>query len=164
MAYPTAISCGCLMGAGGVSHLHAAEWSVQPIFTMSTDYDSDRNLQPGTQGSEEAVLYGDLKLQRALESTQIVLEPKFDLRRYSDSIWGPGNDRSLNAGLVWTGERLKLTLTGFIANQTTLSTEVLESGVINGDTRRRTEQANGEWDWSENERRPRITRAQVGQL
>ena len=153
MAYPTAISCGCLMGAGGVSHLHAAEWSVQPIFTMSTDYDSDRNLQPGTQGSEEAVLYGDLKLQRALESTQIVLEPKFDLRRYSDSIWGPGNDRSLNAGLVWTGERLKLTLTGFIANQTTLSTEVLESGVINGDTRRRTEQANGEWDWSENERR-----------
>jgi hypothetical protein len=126
---------------------------VQPIFTVATDYDSDRNLEPGTKGSEQAVLYGDLKLQRALENTQIVLEPKFDLRRYSDSIWGPGNDRSLNAGLVWTGERLKVTLTGFIANQTTLSTEVFESGVINGNTRRRTEQANGEWDWSENERR-----------
>ena len=153
MAYPTAIGCGCLLGAGGVSHLHAAEWSVQPIFTVATDYDSDRNLQPGTQGSEEAVLYGDLKLQRALENTQIVLEPRFDLRRYSDSIWGPGNDRSLNAALVWSSERLKVSLAGFIANQTTLSTEVFESGVINGDTRRRTEQANGEWDWSHNERR-----------
>lgn len=126
---------------------------MQPIFTMATDYDSNRNLEPGTAGSEEAVLYGDLKLQRALESTQIIVEPKFDLRRYSDSIWGPGNDRSLNAAFVWTGERVKLTLTGFIANQTTLSTEVFESGVINGDTRRRTEQANGEWDWSQNERR-----------
>src|SRR6266702_987 len=104
MAYPTAIGCGCLLGAGGVSYLHAAEWSVQPIFTMATDYDSDRNLEPGTQGSEEAVLYGDLKLQRALENTQIILEPKFGLRRYSDSIWGPGNDRIPNAALVWTGE------------------------------------------------------------
>jgi hypothetical protein len=162
MAYPTAISCGCLLGAGGVSHLHAAEWSVQPIFTVATDYDSDRNLEPDIKGSEEAVLYGDLKLQRALENTQIVLEPKFDLRRYSDSVWGPGNDRSLNAALVWVEERLKMTLTGFIANQTTLSTEVFESGVINGDTRRRTGQANGEWDWSENERRQ--TFLQLGYL
>lgn len=162
MAYPTAISCGCLLGAGGVSHLHAAEWSVQPIFTVATDYDSDRNLEPDIKGSEEAVLYGDLKLQRSLENTQIVLEPKFDLRRYSDTVWGPGNDRSLNAALVWIGERLKMTLTGFIANQTTLSTEVYESGVINGDTRRRTEQANGEWDWSEHERRQ--TFLQLGYL
>jgi hypothetical protein len=136
-----------------MAHLHAAEWSVQPIFTVATDYDSNRNLAPGTQGSEEAVLYGDLKLQRAIENTQIVLEPKFDLRRYSDSIWGPGNDRSLNTGLVWTDERVKVSLTGFIANQSTLTTETLESGVITGNTRRRTEQASGEWDWSQNERR-----------
>ncbi len=159
MTYPTAIGCGCLLGAGGVSHLHAAEWSVQPIFTMSTDYDSNRSLSEGAQGSEEAVLYGDLKLQSALENTQILLEPKFDLRRYSSSIWGPGNDRSLNAALTWTEERTKLTLTGFIADQTTLTTELLESGIVNGDTRRRTEQANGEWDWSQNELRQSFVQA-----
>jgi hypothetical protein len=153
MAYPTAIGCGCLLGAGGVSHLHAAEWSAQPIFTMAADYDSNRSLSEGASGSEEAVLYGDLKLQRALENTQIVLEPRFDLRRYSSSVWGPGNDRSLNAALTWTEERTKLTLTGFIADQTTLTTELLETGIINGDTRRRSEQANGEWDWSQNELR-----------
>jgi hypothetical protein len=162
MAYPTAIGCGCLIGAGGVSHLLAAEWSVQPVFTLATDYDSDRNLAHDTQGSEEAVLYGDLKLQRAMENTQIVLEPKFDLRRYSDSIWGPGNDRSLNAALTWTDERIKVSLAGFIANQSTLTTETLESGVINGNTRRRTEQASGEWDWSQNERRQ--TFLQLGYL
>lgn len=153
MAHSTAIGCGCLLGAGAMSHLHAAEWSVQPIFSMQTDYDSDRNLSDAAQGSEEAVLYGDLKLQRAIESTQIVLEPRFDLRRYSSDGWGPGDDRSLNAALTWTGERMKVTLTGFIANQSTLTTEVLETGIIDGDVRRRSTQANGEWDWSQNERR-----------
>jgi hypothetical protein len=152
MAYPTAIGCGCLLGAGGMSHLLAAEWSVQPIFSMQTDYDSDRNLSEGTSGSEEAVLYGDLKLQRAVESTQILLEPRFDLRRYSEDIWQPGSDVSLNGTFTWTGERVKLSLTGFIASQTTLTTEVLETGIIAADARRRSSQASGEWDWYQNER------------
>jgi hypothetical protein len=159
MAYPTAIGCGCLLGAGGVSHLHAAEWSVQPTFSLQTDFDSDRNLSTQSQGSEEAVLYGDLRLQRAIENTQILIEPKFDLRRYSDSIWGPGNDRSLNAAFSWTGERLKASLTGYIANQTTLTTELLETGIINADTRRRTSQATGELDWSQSERRQAFLQA-----
>jgi hypothetical protein len=151
MTYPTAIGCGCLLGAGGPAHLHAAEWSMQPIFTMSTDYDSNRSLTEGASGSEEAVLYGDLRLQGAIENVALVLEPRFDLRRYSDSIWGPGTDESLNTALTWTEERTKLALTGFIADQTTLTTELLETGIINGATKRRSEQANGEYDFSENE-------------
>jgi hypothetical protein len=153
MAYPTAIGCGCLLGAGGMSHLHAAQWSVQPVFSVTTDYDSDRNLSTSARGSEEAVLYGDLRLQRAIETTQILIEPKFDLRRYSDSIWGPGNDRSLNTAFTWTGERMKLNLTGSIADQTTLTTELYETGIITGNTRRRLKQVNGESDWLQSERR-----------
>ena len=88
-----------------MSHVHAAEWSVQPIFSVQTDYDSNRNYSLQPEASEEAVLYGDLKLQRAIENTQIFLEPRFDFRRYSSSTWGPGNDRSLNAGISWSGDR-----------------------------------------------------------
>jgi hypothetical protein len=143
-----------------MSHLHAAEWSVQPVFSIETDYDSDRNLSEQAEGSEEAVLYGDVKLQRALENIQLFLEPKFDVRRYSDSIWGPGNDRSLNAGLAWTGQVMKVSLTGFIANQTTLATELTETGIINADSRRKSGQANGEWDWSHGERH--LTYLQLG--
>src|SRR5581483_7395790 len=160
MAHPTAIGCGCLLGAGAVSHLHAAEWSIQPIFSVETDYDSNRNLSLRAQGSEAAVLYGDLKLQRALETTQIFLEPKFDLRRYSSSIWGPGNDRSLNAGFNWTGSAMKVSLTGYVADQTTLTTELQETGITNADTRRKSQQVNGEWDWSHTERNQ--TYLQVG--
>ena len=151
MAHTTAIGCGCLLGAGGSPHLHAAEWSVQPVLSWSADYDSNRSLSVGAPGSESAILYGDLRLQRAMESTQILIEPKFDVRRYSDSIWGPGDDRSLNAALSWTGERMKVNFTGNIANQTTLTAELYETGIISADTRRRSKQANAEWDFSQSE-------------
>ena len=151
MAYPTAIGCGCLLGAGGLSHVLAAEWSVQPILSMESDYDSDRNLQVGTGGSEAATLYTDLRLQRSVESMQILLEPRFDVRRYSASIWGPGNDRSLTGNFTWASERTKVSLMGFIGNQTTLTTEPTETGIINGSIRRRSSQASGEWDWSHSE-------------
>jgi hypothetical protein len=154
MAYPTAIGCGCLLGAGGAAHLWAAEWSAQPSVSWTTDYDSNRSLVATSQaqGSESAVIYGDLRLQRASESTQIVLEPKYDLRRYSDSIYGPGSDRSLNASLVWNGARGALNLSAAVANQTTLTTEVLETGIIDGQIRQRLEQFNGQWNWSRTER------------
>jgi hypothetical protein len=145
-----------------MSHLHAAEWSIQPIVTMETDYDSDRNLSDDRIGSEEAVLYGDVKLQRASESMQILLEPHYDVRRFSSDIWGPGNDRSLNGAFSWTGESMKVALTGFIANQSTLTSELLETGIIDANVRRRTSQANGEWDWLQNERR--LTFLQLGYM
>jgi hypothetical protein len=151
MAYPTAIGCGCLLGAG-VSQPHAAEWSMQPTFSWTADYDSDRNLAVNSQGSEAAVLYGDLRLQRALENTQIVLEPKFALRRYSDSIWGPGDDRSLYTSFNWMGEHARLDLSGSLANQSTLTTELLETGIVSTNTRRRLAEAGGEWDWTLAER------------
>ena len=54
MAYPTAIGCGCLLGAGGAAHLRAAEWSVQPSFRWTTDFDDNRELEPGTAGQRAA--------------------------------------------------------------------------------------------------------------
>src|SRR5215469_16984249 len=116
MAYPTAIGCGCLLGAGGTSHLHAAEWSMQPLFSWAADYDSNRSLEPNTRGSEEAVLTADVQLKRSVENMQLMLEPRFDVRRFSDSIWGPGDDRSLTSAFSWFSERSQLSLNGSIAN------------------------------------------------
>jgi hypothetical protein len=153
MAYPTAIGCGCLLGAGGAAHLHAAEWSMQPLFSWSADFDDNRNLEPGTQGSEATVLSADVKLQRSLENLQLSLEPHVDVRRYSNSIYGPGNDRSVAAGLSWFGERLQLNFNASIADQNTLGTELLETGIIDTNTRRRLETAGGELDLSQTEKR-----------
>jgi hypothetical protein len=153
MAYPTAIGCGCLLGVGGAPRLLAAEWSMQPAFSWSADYDSDRSLAPaGVQGSEEGVLSADVQLQRSVENLKMTLEPHFDVRRYSDSVWGPTDDRSLATSLAWSGERTQLNVSGSISNQTTLTTELLETGIVNADTRRRTAQASGELDFSKTEK------------
>ncbi|HEY6927479.1 MAG TPA: hypothetical protein VI653_28650, partial [Steroidobacteraceae bacterium] len=68
MAYPTAIGCGCLLGAGGTSQALAAQWSMQPVLSWELDYDSNRNLQPAGPASEQAVLSADVQLQRAVEN------------------------------------------------------------------------------------------------
>lgn len=151
MAYPTAIGCGCLLGAGGMSHLHAAQWSVQPSLSWQVDYDSNRSLSPGLPGSEEAVLSADLQLQRSLENMQLTLEPHFDVRRYSDAIWGPGDDRSVTGAFSWGNERTKLTLNGSFANQNTLTTELIETGIVDTNTRRRASAASAELDMARTE-------------
>jgi hypothetical protein len=151
MAYPTAIGCGCLLGAGGVSPLHAAQWLIQPTFSWETDYDSDRSILPDTAGSEQAVLSADLQLQRSLENMQISLDPHFDVRRFSDSIWGPGDDRSVTGAFSWSGERAQLNLNASGANANTLTTELLETGIIDTNTRRTTETAGGELDLARTE-------------
>ncbi|HVW70341.1 MAG TPA: hypothetical protein VHB68_15295 [Steroidobacteraceae bacterium] len=153
MAYPTAIGCGCLLGAGGASHVHAAEWTLQPTLSSLLDYDSNRNYVFGTAASEQAILSADLLLQRSVENLQLVLQPHFDVRRFSDSTWAPGNDRSLAAGITWTRERAKLNVNGSIANQTTLSTELLQTGILEGDSRRRSESATAELDLMQTEKR-----------
>ena len=151
MTYPTAIGCGCLLGAGGLSPLHAAQWSLQPSFMWLTDYDSNRLIEPNAPGSEQAVLSADLQLQRSMENMQISLEPHFDVRRFSDSIYGPGDDRSLAGALSWSSERNQLSLNGSIANANTLTTELLETGIINTDTRRCSETASAELDMARTE-------------
>ncbi len=92
------------------------------------------------------MLSADLRLQRALENMQIMLEPHFDLRRFSDSIWGPGDDRSLTGAFTWSGERVQFNLNGSIANQNTLTTELQETGIIDTNSRRRAETASAELD------------------
>jgi hypothetical protein len=145
MTYPTAIGCGCLLGAGGMP-LHAAQWSLQPVLSWQTDFDSNRSIEPDGQGSEQAVLSADAFLQRSLENLQFTLQPHFDLRRYSDSEWSPGDDRSVAGTFSWNGERSQLSLNGSIANQNTLTTELLETGIIDTNGRRRTASGGGELD------------------
>jgi hypothetical protein len=151
MAYPTAIGCGCLLGAGGAMPLHAAQWLIQPTFSWMTDYDSDRSILPDASGSEQAVLSADLLLQRSLENMQISLDPHFDVRRFSDSVWGPGDDRNVTGTFTWSGERSQLSLNGSFANANTLTTELLETGIIDTNTRRTTETAGGELDLARTE-------------
>jgi hypothetical protein len=124
---------------------------MQPLLSWAADYDSSRNLLPDSPGSEQAVLSADVQLKRSLENMQLMLQPHFDVRRFSDSVWGPGDDRSLTGLFSWTSERSQVSLNASIANQNTLSTELLETGLVFTNTRRRLETASMELDMARTE-------------
>jgi hypothetical protein len=154
LAYPAAIGCG-LLGVG-VSQVQAAEWSITPMYSSSVDYDSNRTLSRDARGSESGVLTADLRFTRALEDTNISIEPRYSFRRFSDPKLGNGDDRSLYASFNRSGERTSLNLTASYWDQSSLITEALETGIVRGDTHRRTAQSAGNWSWSQTEYRQLI--------
>jgi len=155
IAYPAALG-SCVLGAGATPAARAAEWSITPIYSSSVDYDSNRTLLAKGKDSEATTLAVDLKLKRALEDLQLTFEPRYAWRRFTRPSLGNGDDRGVSAGLDWTGERSILGLTASYLDQSTLVTEVLETGIANGDTHRRASQAGGSWTWNQTERRALI--------
>jgi hypothetical protein len=151
LAYPAALGCGCFLGTFR-SPVQAAEWSIAPLYSASLDYDSNRRLQFDAKDSAAAVLTADLRFKRALEDADIYIEPRYSLRRYSDSSLGNGDDRSIYGGLDWSAERLTLGLTASYWDQSTLLTELLETGIVSGDTHRRLAQAGSNVTWGQTER------------
>jgi hypothetical protein len=155
IAYPVAVGSCCALGARGAP-LRAAEWSVTQNYSSSVDYSSNRRLDVQGKGSAAAVLAIDLLFKRALEDIQFTLEPRYSLRRFTDSTLGNGDDRSINAGLNWTREQSMLNLTASYWDQSTLTTELLETGILSADTHRRMAQAGATWNWNQTEQRSLI--------
>jgi len=155
IAYPAAVSCGWMFG-NSPSVVQAAEWSATPLYSSSFDYASNRRLVADAHSSEAGVLTADLRLKWALETVDMVLEPRYSFRRFSNSSLGDGDDRSLSAAFDWLRERSTLNLTASIWDQSTLFTEVLESGILSGNTHRVLVQAGGSWVWTSTERRQLI--------
>jgi hypothetical protein len=153
-----AIGWGFLLCAAAAPSV-AAEWSMTSLYSWSVDHDSNRTLNAGVSGSESTVLTADLRFERALEDLQLTVEPRYSWRRYSDSLYGNGDDRSLYAGLAWERDLSRLDLTASIWDQSTLLTELLETGLVRADSHRRLVQAGANWVWAQTERRQ-----MVGQL
>lgn len=159
IAFPTtALGCGWLYGMG-VTPVRAAEWSFTQSYSASADYDSNRRLSDPGKGSASGVLTVDLTFKRALEDSDFYIEPRYSFRRYDDRTLGNGDDRSLFTGYDLLGEHGSLNFTASIWDQSTLLTEVLETGILTGDTHRRQIQAASSGTWYQTERRQ-----MVGQL
>ena len=154
IVYPAALG-SCALGAG-VAPVRAAEWSIAPIYSSSVDYDSNRRLLVEGKGSEAAILSVDLKFKHALEDLAFTLEPRYSLRRFTDATLGNGDDRSLNAEMNWVRERSALDLTASYWDQSTLTSELLETGIVSANTHRRAAQAGMSWNWNQTERRALI--------
>ncbi len=152
----TAAVGGCTL-APCCDPARAAEWTITPSYNATIDFDTNRQQRVEGADSGGAFLTFDLKAQRAVEDLVFTLEPSYQFRRFTDRIYGNGDNRSVLAALVWTGERNTVNFSSSYLNQSTLNTEVLETGILASDTYQRNSTSSLNWSWSETERYQLIT-------
>lgn len=141
------------------SPARAAEWSLTPTYNATIDFDTNRQQRIDRADSGGAFLTFDVKAERAVEDLVFTLEPTYQFRRFTDRVYGNGDNRSVMAGMVWKGERNTVNLNSSYLNQSTLTTEVLETGILASDTYQRNSTSSLNWSWSQTERYQLITQA-----
>lgn len=149
--YGAAVGCGWLLG---VASAHAAEWSVQPSLSWSVDDDSNRTLVPTDQAvrSDSGVLSTDWQFKRSEENTQLSVEASGDARRYSDpAIYSDVQEGSLSTGFTHTSEHMDEELTASIYDQSVLTSELYETGLIQGNIHRRSISAGASFGFARTE-------------
>lgn len=114
----------------------AAQWSIEPILGLLMNYNSNLLLVPANpQATAGAVLSLDTTFKGATETTELDLHPHLDLQRYvSDSALN-ATEGSLQGSMQYRGERSAVTLTGDYERDSTLSTELSDTGIIDTSTR-----------------------------
>jgi len=151
VACPAALSSYALLARPDA--VDAAEWSVTSIYSAASDYDENRSLVVNGKGTEAAFVTADFNFRRTTENLQVSFAPRYTWRRYSDSGYGNGDDRGASLGLDWSLERSALNLSASYVDQTTLVSELLETGLVSADTHRRQTLAGLGWNFSQTERR-----------
>jgi len=128
---------------------------MAPSYSTSFDYDSNRRLEAreDARSSEAGTIAIDVRFKRALENLDFTIEPRYVFRRYSDSRYGNGDDRSVYGAFNWNTETTTLNVTASYWDQSTLVTEQFETGIVSGNTHRRLTQAQASWTWAQTERR-----------
>jgi hypothetical protein len=139
------------------SPARAAEWSLTPSYNATVDFDTNRQQRTEPADSGAAFLSFDLKLQRAVENLVFTLEPFYEFRRFTDRVYGNGDNRSVTAAIAWTGERNSVNFNSSYLNQSTLTTEAFATGILASDTYQRNSTSALNWTWSQTERHQLIT-------
>jgi hypothetical protein len=130
----------------------AAEWSVAPTLNWTADTDSNRDLAPNPVNSQGTVVSGVLALERETEATKLTLNSQVDWHVYDRREYANVFEDNVNAVGTWTGDRTKLDVTAQDGDQSTLTTEATQTGILNSSIHQRMEQANFNVSYSQTER------------
>jgi hypothetical protein len=131
------------IAASFVSVTHAGEWYYQT--TVTSDFVGDDNLrlrtedEKGTVGADARV---DIKLSNVTEISEVYVRGALRSVRYDggDDRGADTDDQLLYAGGHWDGERSRLTIDGEFLRQSSLYTELEDTGFLE-DTQRRVDKS-----------------------
>jgi hypothetical protein len=115
----------------------AAQWQWLPTFALAADADSNRRLRAEERPSESGTLGATLAVVRATEISQLAFLPRVSLARYSGEDALDSDDYGADAYWRRSGERTSVDLRAGWSDDSTLTTELGETGLVEGNTRRR---------------------------
>jgi hypothetical protein len=124
---------------------HGAQWSVQPALEWQMDYDSNRRLAPsGESPNEGGLLSFDTAFKRATESTAMTLHPSIGLQRFAGDSALDANTGAIQWDFTCQRERTSLLVSTAYRRESTLTTELADTGIVDSSTRRDSIQASVE--------------------
>lgn len=133
------------LGSAATSIAVSAEWSAAPVVGWTVDHNSNRSLSRDAQASQRGSMAFDLLLSRADPTFQLALQPHVDVHRYTNDGASDYDDRSLNLSARWAREHSQWNFSAGVSQESTLTSELTDTGLAEGDTARRTRSAGGGW-------------------
>jgi hypothetical protein len=129
-----AVTAGLASGA-----THAAEWMVTPSVSASAQTQSNPFLQPDEKSKDDTstglATTAAFALTRESERLSLSLQPNFAFYRYPDKDQLDRNEQRLNSSASWRGETSTWSGTLGVARDTTLTSELGNTGITQGNQR-----------------------------
>jgi len=132
--------------------LRAADWSISPSLILGIDFDTNRTLfvTPRSSGGVAGNLL--VRMDRSTEVLDLSFIPQVDFQYFTDPTVQRANDYGFTGGASWTGERSSLTMNTLWNDQSLLTAEKFDTGIIDSGTRRLATQIGASWSVDTSER------------
>lgn len=140
---------GLLMGMVIANTALGAEWEIEPAVSLRTEYNDNLRL---TLAPHDPVtlsrLSPQIALRRKTEISDVGLHGLVNLNRYWDEPSLNSTDYIFNLNASLLSERSQLTLNAGYVRDSTLASQLAETGVLTARTQRGSTRVNPQWSWS----------------
>lgn len=140
---------GLLLGPVISTSALAAEWAIEPAVALRTEYNDNLRLTLAPHDSVTlSALSPQVLLRKTTETSEISLRGIVNLNRYWDDSSLNSTDYIYNLNASLLNERSQLSLNAGYVRDSTLASELTETGVLTARTQRSSIRVNPQWSWS----------------
>lgn len=141
------VLCSLLAGFAGPG-VHAAEWAIEPAVSVRTEYNDNLRLAVAHPDRVTmSALSPQLTLRKKTEVSDVSLRGLVNLNGYWDAPALNTTDYLYNLDSSFTNERSTFGLDAAYVRDSTLASELRETGVVTTRAQRSSQRANPQWSW-----------------
>ena len=146
-----AFAIGLIAACAGSAQ--AGEWTVTPEFSWLADHASNRALRDGAPETQSLGASLDVVLARRDETSEFQVRPHYRLQRFEEHLYPNVDDKQLETLARWQFENSSLDVSAQAGEESTLTSELAETGLVRADANRRTVAGAFGWRYDSSENR-----------